>query len=255
MKEPKRVLFISQEIFPYLDQETPIRKMNRILPQACQEKGIETRTFMPKFGEINERRNQLHEVIRLSGNNIVINDTDHPVLLKVASIQSARIQIYFIDNDERTIFFCRGSLDTVQKLRWTPNVVVCSGWMSALAPLYLRKGYAGAPFFADAKTVVALDGHSFVTPFPASFADKLRIRGVETADVEQLVGKEVTYVDLLKLAIDYADAITVLSDDVAPELIEYAQSKGLPILPYQPENKAEHVEFFRQLMSSDAAEE
>ena len=275
MKEPKRVLFISQEIFPYLDQETPIRKMNRILPQACQEKGIETRTFMPKFGEINERRNQLHEVIRLSGNNIVINDTDHPVLLKVASIQSARIQIYFIDNDdyfhrrrgitdaegneyednERTIFFCRGSLDTVQKLRWTPNVVVCSGWMSALAPLYLRKGYAGAPFFADAKTVVALDGHSFVTPFPASFADKLRIRGVETADVEQLAGKEVTYVDLLKLAIDYADAITVLSDDVAPELIEYAQSKGLPILPYQPENKAEHVEFFRQLMSSDAAEE
>ena len=145
MKEPKRVLFISQEIYPYLDQKTPIRMMNRILPQACQEKGIETRTFMPKFGEINERRNQLHEVIRLSGNNIVINDTDHPVLLKVASIQSARIQIYFIDNDdyfhrrrgitdadgkeyddndERSIFFCRGSLDTVQKLRWTPNLVV-----------------------------------------------------------------------------------------------------------------------------------
>ena len=276
MKEPKRVLFISQEIYPYLDQETPIRKMNRILPQACQEKGIETRTFMPKFGEINERRNQLHEVIRLSGNNIVINDTDHPVLLKVASIQSARIQIYFIDNDdyfhrrrgitdadgkeyddndERSIFFCRGSLDTVQKLRWTPNLVVCSGWMSALAPLYLRKGYAGAPFFANAKIVVALDGHSFDTPFPDSFAEKLRIRGVEQADVENLIGKKVTYADLMKLAIDYADAITVLADDVMPELIDYAQSKGLPILPYQPENKAEHVEFFQQLISNEAAEE
>ena len=127
--------------------------------------------------------------------------------------------------------------------------------MSALAPLYLRKGYAGAPFFANAKIVVALDGNSFANPFPASFADKLRIRGVEDADVEQLIGKEVTYADLMKLAMDYADAITVLSDDVMPELLEYAESKGLPILPYQPENKAEHVEFFRQLMTNEAAEE
>lgn len=275
MKEPKRVLFVSQEIYPYLDEETPIRMLNRKLPQACQEKGVETRTFMPKFGEINERRNQLHDVIRLSGNNIVINETDHPLRLKVASIQSARIQIYFIDddeffnrrkgvadaagkefadNDERTIFFARGTLETVQKLRWTPNVVLCSGWMSALTPLYLRKAFSDTPFFADSKIVVALHGNDFKTPFGTDFARKLRIRGVDSASVAHLEGKEVTYVDLMKLAIDYADAVALHSEDVCPELLEYAQQKGLPILPYAPENSAEHVDFFLSLIPEKAEE-
>lgn len=275
MKEPKRVLFVSQEIYPYLDEETPIRMLNRKLPQACQESGIETRTFMPKFGEINERRNQLHDVIRLSGNNIVINETDHPLRLKVASIQSARIQIYFIDddeffnrrkgvadaagkeypdNDERTIFFARGTLETVQKLRWTPNVVLCSGWMSALTPIYLRKAFSDTPFFADSKIVVALHGQEFTTPFGPDFARKLRIRGVDSASVAHLEGKEVTYVDLMKLAIDYADAVAVHSDDVCPELLEYAQQKGLPVLPYSPENAAEHVDFFLSLVPEKTEE-
>ena len=149
MKEPRKILFISQEIFPYLSEETPIRMINRQLPELCQQSGFETRTFMPKFGEINERRNQLHEVIRLSGMNLIIDDTDHPLLLKVASIQSARIQIYFIDNDdyfkrrkglvdengkdyadndERCIFFARGVIETVKKLRWTPDIIHCSGF-------------------------------------------------------------------------------------------------------------------------------
>lgn len=275
MKEPKRVLFVSQEIFPYLEEETPIRLLNRKLPQACQENGIETRTFMPKFGEINERRNQLHEVIRLSGNNLVINETDHPLLLKVASIQSARIQIYFIDNDdffhrrrgladeagkeyedndERTIFFARGSLETVQKLRWTPNVVHVSGWMSALTPLYLRKAFSDTPFFADSKIVVALDGDGFRTPFGTDFAHKLRIRGVDASCVSHLEGKEVTYVDLMKLAIDYADAVSIQSDNVCPELLDYVSQKGIPVLPYAPENTAEHVDFFKQLMAEQPAE-
>jgi len=275
MKEPKRVLFVSQEIYPYLDEETPIRMLNRKLPQVCQENGIETRTFMPKFGEINERRNQLHEVIRLSGNNIVINDTDHPLLLKVASIQSARIQIYFIDNDdffhrrkgvvdaegveykdndERTIFFARGTLETVQKLRWTPNVVQCSGWISALVPLYLRRAFSDTPFFAQSKIVVALDGNGFNTPFGTDFADKLRIRGVDSAAVAHLEGKEVSYTDLMKLAIDYADAVSIHSEDADPELVEYAKQKGLPILPYAPENSAEHVEFFLSLIGEPAEE-
>ena len=148
MKEPKRILFVTQEIYPYLDIETPIRLRNRQLPEFFQSQGFETRTFMPKFGEINERRNQLHEVIRLSGINLIISDADHPLLIKVASIQSARIQIYFIDNDvyfhrrkgvvdangkeykdndERCIFFARGTLETMKKLRWTPDVIYCSG--------------------------------------------------------------------------------------------------------------------------------
>lgn len=275
MKEPKRVLFVSQEIFPYLDEETPIRMMNRKLPQACQERGVETRTFMPKFGEINERRNQLHDVIRLSGNNIVINDTDHPLRLKVASIQSARIQIYFIDddeffnrrkgvtdadgneypdNDERAIFFARGTLETVQKLRWTPNVVLCSGWMSALTPIYLRAAFSDTPFFADSKIVVALHGQDFKTPFGTDFVRKLRIRGVDPSSIAPLEGNEVTYLDLMKLAIDFADAVVLHSDDVSPELIEYAKQKGLPILPYAPENAAEHVDFLLSLIPETAEE-
>ena len=169
MKEPNRILFISQEIYPYLAEENPIRLLCRQLPEYFQSHGYETRTFMPKFGDINERRNQLHEVIRLSGMNLIIEESDHPLLIKVASIQSARIQIYFIDNDDlfhrrkgvvdehgveyadnddRVIFYARGVIETVKKLRWTPNVIVCSGWMSALAPLYLKKAFNDEPFFA-----------------------------------------------------------------------------------------------------------
>ena len=136
----KRVLFISQEIVPYLP-ESEMANIGRFLPQGIQEKGKEIRTFMPRYGCINERRNQLHEVIRLSGMNLIINDTDHPLIIKVASIQSARMQVYFIDNDdyfqrkhtiadekgaflpdndERSIFFARGVFETVRKLRWLP---------------------------------------------------------------------------------------------------------------------------------------
>jgi starch synthase len=178
MKEPNRILFISQEIYPYLAEETPTRLLNRQLPEYFQSHGYETRTFMPKFGDINERRNQLHEVIRLSGMNLIISESDHPLLIKVASIQQARIQIYFIDNDDifhrrkgvvdangeeyadnddRVIFFARGSIETVKKLRWTPNIILCSGWMSALAPLYHKKAYNNEPFFAHSKIVLMLD--------------------------------------------------------------------------------------------------
>jgi len=154
-----KVLYISQEIFPYLP-ESEIANMGRYLPQAVQDRNRETRTFMPKFGAVNERRNQLHEVIRLSGMNLIIDDTDHPLIIKVASIQAARMQVYFIDNedyfhrkntiadengeeyednDERTIFFVRGVMETVKKLRWTPDIIHCQGWMTALAPLYIKK--------------------------------------------------------------------------------------------------------------------
>ena len=219
MKEPLRALFISQEIYPYLSVETPIRVLNRKLPELCQSSGWETRTFMPKFGEINERRNQLHEVIRLSGMNIIIDDTDHPLLLKVASIQSARIQIYFIDNDdffhrrrgvadehgreyadndERCIFYARGVIETIKKLRWTPNIVHCSGWMSALAPLYLKKAYADTPFFANSKIVYSLHTDSFNAPFNSNFADKLLLDGVTKENVKSIDGKLVNFDDLMK---------------------------------------------------------
>src|SRR4030043_1980363 len=168
-----RVLFVSQEITPYLP-ETEMSRIGRYLPQGIQEEGREIRTFMPKFGCVNERRNQLHEVIRLSGMNLIIDDTDHPLIIKVASIQSARMQVYFIDNDdyfqrkfivtdgsgkefedndERALFFARGVIETVKKLRWAPDIVHCHGWMSALVPVYLRSIYNDAPLFHNYKIV------------------------------------------------------------------------------------------------------
>ncbi|MBR1929057.1 MAG: glycogen/starch synthase [Paludibacteraceae bacterium] len=269
MKEPLRALFISQEIYPYLAQETPIRKLNRQLPELCQSSGWETRTFMPKFGEINERRNQLHEVIRLSGMNIIIDDTDHPLLLKVASIQSARIQIYFIDNDdffhrrrgivdengtdyadndERCIFFARGVIETVKKLRWTPNIVYCSGWMSALAPLYLKKAYSDTPFFANSKIVLSLHDEKFNSPFSDKFASKLRIDGITEDDVKNILGKQVGYEDLMKLAIQYSDAVVESSENVNPELMEYAKQMNLPLMQCKDENAQAYLDFYKTLL-------
>ena len=254
MSEPNRILFLAQEIFPYMAEETPIRLINRRLPEFFQGKGWETRTFMPKFGEINERRNQLHEVIRLSGMNLIIEDADHPLLIKVASIQTARIQIYFIDNDdyfgrrkgvvddngieypdndERCIFFARGAVETVKKLRWTPNVVVCSGWMSALAPLYLKKAYADEPFFANSKIVLAINDNEYQTPFGTKFAQKLQIDGISNNDVRSIAGFPVGYEELMRLAIDYSDAITFASPKINQRVMNYAETSRKPILPYE----------------------
>ena len=227
MKKVNKVLYISQEIFPYLP-ESPIANMGRYLPQAVQDRGRETRTFMPKFGAINERRNQLHEVIRLSGMNLIIDDTDHPLIIKVASIQAARLQVYFIDNedffqrkhtitdengeeysdnDERTIFFIRGVMETVKKLRWTPDVIHCLGWMTALAPLYIKKAYNQDPFFKNSKVIYSLFADDFKNPFRGLFADKLLLEGIEKTDLTSLQGNEIDFVSLNKLAIDHADGI------------------------------------------------
>lgn len=254
MNEPNRILFISQEIYPYLSEETPIRLLNRQLPEYFQAHGYETRTFMPKFGDINERRNQLHEVIRLSGMNLIIEDSDHPLLIKVASIQSARIQIYFIDNDDlfhrrkgiadeagneyadndnRVIFYARGSIETVKKLRWTPNIVLCSGWMSALAPLYLKRAYNDEPFFANSKIVLMLDDNEYQKPFPTKFSEKLRIDGITNTDVRSIAGFPVGYEELMRLAVDYSDAIIYATPKVNQRVANYAETKGKPILAYE----------------------
>ena len=272
MKEPRRILFVSQQIYPYLDEETPIRMLNRRLPEWFQSHGYETRTFMPKFGEINERRNQLHEVIRLSGMNLIISDSDHPLLIKVASIQSARIQIYFIDNDdyfhrrrgctdeqgieypdndERCIFFARGALETVKKLRWTPNIIQCSGWMSALTPLYVKKAYTDTPFFRDSKVILSLDNEEFNTPFGTKFANKLLIDGVLPSHVRSIAGLPVGYEDLMRLAIDYADAIILSSSTVNTRLLNYAQNSGKPILPHVGEDKDEYLNFCNSLLPTE----
>ena len=274
MKEPKRILFLSQEIYPYLAEETPIRMLNRRLPEMFQQKGFETRTFMPKFGDINERRNQLHEVIRLSGMNLIIDDTDHPLLIKVASIQSARIQVYFTDNDDlfhrrkgiadengveypdndkRCIFFSRGVLETVKKQHWTPNIIHCSGWMTALAPLFLKRTYSDEPFFANAKVVLVIDDQEYQTPFSTKFAEKLCAHdGITANDVRSIAGFPVGYEELMRLAIDYSDAIVFASPNVNQRVQNYAITKNKPILEYTDlEDTARYLEFYNSLLTTN----
>ncbi len=271
MNEPNRILFISQEINPYLAEETPIRILNRQLPEWCQNAGFETRTFMPKFGDINERRHQLHDVIRLSGVNLIIADADHPLLIKVASIPSARLQIYFIDNDdyfhrrkgvadengkeyadndERCIFYARGVLETVKKLRWTPNIIQCSGWMSALVPLYLKKAYADTPFFANAKVVLSLDDNEYTQPFGTHFAEKITIEGIQSYQLRNIAGFPVGYEELMRLAIDNSDAIICASKTINQRVMNYAQTSGKPMMAFS-ENQEDYVAFYNSLLTND----
>ena len=252
MTKANKVLFITQEITPYVS-ESEMSLVGRNLPQAIQEKGREIRTFMPKWGNINERRNQLHEVIRLSGMNLIIDDTDHPLIIKVASIQSARMQVYFIDNDDyfqnrlqvvdengveyedndaRAIFYARGVLETVKKLRWCPDVIHCHGWMTALAPLYIQKAYKDEPSFRDAKVVFSLYDNDFKEPFHPDFASKLLLKGISKKDVADLK-EPVDYTALCKLAVDYSDGVIQQSEHVNEEVIAYARQIGKPVLGYQ----------------------
>ena len=250
--DAKRILFITSEITPYLP-ETEISYIGRYLPQGIQERGKEIRTFMPRFGNINERRNQLHEVIRLSGMNLIIDDTDHPLIIKVASIQSARMQIYFIDNedffqrkytvrdgegnefednDERSIFYVRGVMETVKKLRWVPDLIHCHGWMTALAPLYIKKHYKDDPCFKNSKIVYSVYNDDFQIPFRDVFHRKLKIEGVKDIHLKPIKEKA-NFETLNKLAIDFSDGIIQGSPVINVNVMEYAQAKeGLHYLPY-----------------------
>lgn len=255
----RKILYVCQEIMPYLP-ESELSGLSRRLAQAMQERGNEIRTFMPRYGCINERRNQLHEVIRLSGMNLIIDDNDHQLIIKVASIPSARIQIYFIDNDdyfarkavlldadgkafadndERAIFFARGVLETVRKLNWAPTVVHCVGWMSAVVPIYLKKVFNDDPLFRDVKIVVTLADDRFDEPLDAQFAEKIANEGVK--DEKLSILSTPSYENLYRFVIDYADGITVASPKASPELVEYARQSGKPVLEYR---KPDEEDFF-----------
>ena len=225
MKEPKRVLFVNSEILPYIP-ETTASTVGRYLPQGVQESGKEIRSFMPRYGCINERRNQLHEVIRLSGMNIIVNDIDRPLIIKVASIPSARMQVYFIDNDdyfqrkfifndengnffedndERAIFFARGVLETVKKLRWKPDIIHCQGWISHVLPLYLKKIYKDDPIFTDSKLILSLYDEADSFTFADDMRSKIILPGIKNKDLDILSPANGT--NLAKLAVQNADGI------------------------------------------------
>ena len=250
--EKKRILYISQEITPYLP-ESEMSEIARYLPQGVQEKGREIRTFMPRYGCVNERRNQLHEVIRLSGMNLVIDDTDHPLIIKVASIQAARMQVYFIDNedyfqrkavlsdddgneftdnDERAIFFARGVLETVIKLRWAPDIIHCHGWLTSLVPLYIKKYYYNDPLFKQSKVVYSAYNDDFKNTLDKDFNQKLLLDGITTDDVEVI--KDPTYVNVNKMAVDYSDAVIQGTESINPDVKSYIKETGKLFLDYQP---------------------
>ena len=264
-----KVLFLSQEIAPYLP-DSKLSKIGHDLPLGIQERGFEVRTFMPKYGSINERRNQLHEVIRLSGMNLIIDDTDHPLIIKVATMLPARMQVYFIynddyfqrnivkeletvsspeDNDERSIFFIRGTMETVKKLRWEPDVIHCHGWVTALAPLYLKHIYREDPAFMHSKIVYSLYDDELPAPLDARLGEKMRMDGIAAKDVKTIVGKPVDSKMLTKLAISHCDGVIQYSKDIDPEIIEFVQKKGIPFLPYQEEDNYidAYAEFYKSL--------
>ena len=266
----KKVLYISQEIAPYL-KSTEMSEQGRMLPQNIQEKGYEVRTFMPRYGCINERRNQLHEVIRLSGLNIPIDDSDHPLIIKVATLLPTRMQVYFIDNDdyfqrhsaegleteitpedndERTMFFIRGVAETVKKLGWVPEIIHCTGWVSALAPAYLKTVYSEEPAFHGTKIVYSLFGNGFEGTLDPRMAEKLKLDGLPQEVLDKIGDKPVDYLTLCKLGIDFADALVLATDHVDKELVEYAKASGKPLLDY-PGNEEGYLdkydEFYRSL--------
>lgn len=264
----KNVLFISQEISPYLP-DTAMSKMGFDIPQGLQEQGVQVRTFMPKYGIINERRNQLHEVIRLSGMNIIIDDSDHPLIIKVATLPS-RAQVYFIynddffahtltkeletvtspdDNDERSIFFVRGVIETVRKLRWIPQVIHCSGWITALAMVYMRELYSDDPSFRDAKIVYSLWDDEPAKELDSRMAVKLKQDGISDETLADILDKPVDNTMLTRLVLKHCDGVIQSSANVKPEILDIVKESGLPFLPYAEgeEYVKNYLEFYKTL--------
>lgn len=269
--KPKKILFITQEIIPYVS-ESQMAIAGREIPQAIQENGYEIRTFMPRWGHINERRNQLHEVIRLSGMNIIIDDSDHPLIIKVASIQPARMQVYFIDNDdyfhkrhmkndengeeytdniERAIFYARGVLETVKKLRWTPDVIHCHGWMSAIVPLYIRHAYQDEPTFKDAKVVFSAYDEITTLPPAENVEHAISFRSA-TPKVIEPTGIDLTRPEsLYQLGIAFSDGFIQSGNNI--ELTAFAENKGIPYISCQGNKSSATAiaEFYDKIAGSE----
>ncbi|MEE9350361.1 MAG: glycogen/starch synthase [Flavobacteriaceae bacterium] len=264
MKETK-ILYISSEMMPYLP-ETKTSKMSFEVARKMNSKGAQIRVFMPRFGVINERRHQLHEVIRLSGMNLIINDIDMPLIIKVASIQKERMQIYFIDNDEyfkrkavftnednelfedndeRAIFFAKGVIETVKKLNWSPDIIHLSGWMASLVPLYLKEYFKNDSLFTDSKIVVSVYNEPFEGEINNDLINKIDFDGIDSDKTTVL--KKPTYDNLLKIAIENSDAIIIGSETMSDEIDSYLATMDKPILDYKSEEEfvEAYIDFYQ----------
>lgn len=262
--DKKRVLYVSQEIFPYTN-ETKMGVMGSFLPQITQESGKDIRIFLPRFGTVNERRHQLHEVIRLSGMNLIIDDFDHQLIIKVASIQQLRMQVYFIDNeeffprrqlfhdsdgvllsnnDERMIFYCKGVIETVRKLGWSPDVIHCQGWFTSLVPMYIKKLYADDPLFENTKVIYSVFDNGYEGKLSESIIDKLLFEDLKMEDVEGLANLNVN--QLNKFAASYADGVIQASDNIDKDVIDHIKSLDKPFMefPGEEDYKEAYLDFY-----------
>jgi len=267
MTRKNRVLFVCQEIIPFLE-ETEIGKIGRYLPQGTQELKKEIRTFMPRYGFINERRSQLHEVVRLSGLNLIIDGTDHPLIIKVASIQQARMQVYFIDNDdyfrrkallfdedgklfednnERMVFFNRGILEIVKKLGWAPNIIHCHGWFSSLLPMYVKTAYHTNPLFADSKVILSV----YKDRFKGKIREMDRYMALSGLDKKSMKPyRKGQWKDLMLGAVAYSDAFIQGSETIDPEVAAVIKASGKPFLPYIPTDTEEYIDIYNDFYDS-----
>ncbi|MBU2950612.1 glycogen/starch synthase [Tamlana agarivorans] len=251
----KRILYVSSEVVPYLP-ETEISSMSFEAPRMVNQQGGQIRIFMPRYGNINERRHQLHEVIRLSGINLVINDLDMPLIIKVASIPKERIQVYFIDNDEyfkrkatltdeagklfpdndeRAIFFAKGVIETVKKLNWAPDIIHVHGWLASLLPLYFKEYYKDEPLFSESKIVTSVYNQSFSGSLNEEMINKIKFDNIDDEAVKPL--EEPTYTNLMKVAIDYSDALIIGSETIPEDLNAYLKASDKPILEYKTKDE------------------
>ncbi len=268
-----KVLYISQEITPYT-KETTNSLLWRHLPQKIQENGSQIRTFMPRYGVINERRNQLHEVIRLSGMNIIINDTDNPLIIKVASIPLARMQVYFIDNEdyfddkgiladengnpypdnlERALFFTKGILETIKKLRWTPDIIHCSGWITHLIPLYIRQVYNEDPYFANSKIVYGLQNDSFDVNLENNMAQEISSDKIPESILKTI--EKPNYLNTTKLALNFSDAVSFSEKIDNKDIVKLVDDLKLPKLDYVDIEEEDYAKAYDEFYEKVLAEE
>ncbi len=267
--EDKRLLYVSSEVVPYL-AENEVSTMSYDVPKMINDQGGQIRIFMPRYGNINERRHQLHEVIRLSGMNLVVNDLDMPLIIKVASIPKERIQVYFIDNDEyfkrkatftdedgnmyadndeRAIFFAKGVVETVKKLNWVPDIIHVHGWMAAMLPVYLRNYYKDEALFADTKIVTSVYGQSFDGALNSDMIKKIKFDGIPEEAIANLA--EPNYENIIQAAVNHSDAVIIASEKVSPSLTKFIESSGKAFLPFAPKEDfaALYTEFYRKMLS------
>jgi len=269
--EKKKILYISQEICPYMNQSN-MGDLCGALPQLMQESGRDIRIFLPRFGTVNERRHQLHEVIRLSGMNLIIDDFDHQLIIKVASIQQQRMQVYFIDNeeyfprrqmfhdhegnfmcnnDERMIFYCKGVIETVRKLGWSPDVIHCQGWFTSLVPMYIKKLYSEDPLFENTKVIYSVFDNGYKGKLSDTIIDKLLFEDLEANDLAGL--KNLNVNTLNKFAISYSDAIVQASEKINKSVLNSIEDSGKPFLdfPGDEEYEKEYLNFYENFIATD----